>query len=179
MRTSEQLDKIAPALLLAQKSIGNAKKGSINPHFKNRYADLGSVIEAVKENLNDNSIVFIQTLTFTDRANELALVTRLIHSSGQWIEDVACTPLSKSDPQGVGSATTYLRRYSLAAICGITQEDDDGEAARKTPITKEQTEKLTKLDKVRVDKALSFYKVDNISELDSAQATNIINKIST
>jgi hypothetical protein len=177
MKTSEHIDKIAPALLNAQKAIANAKKGSINPHFKNRYADLGSVIEAVKEHLNENSIVFIQSLTVADTAAELALVTRLLHASGQWIEDTACTPLSKNDPQGVGSATTYLRRYSLAAICGITQEDDDGESARKTPITKEQADKLGTLDKGRVEKALAFYKVTDVKDLDSQQAQTIISKL--
>jgi hypothetical protein len=59
--------------------------------------------------------------------------TVLMHSSGEWMSSVAAAPLSKPDAQGVGSAITYLRRYSLAAIAGIAQEDDDGQAATKRP----------------------------------------------
>lgn len=177
MRTSIETDKIAPAILAAQTEIGNALKNAKNPHFKNNYADLGSVIEAVKGPLNKHGIAVIQSLSEGANTQGLSLSTRLLHSSGQWIEDTATTPLSKQDPQGVGSATTYLRRYSLAAMLCITQEDDDGEAARRTPATKDQIDKLKSLDQVRVSKALAFYKVSDASELDSQQATTIINKI--
>lgn len=130
MKTSEKIDLIAPALLAAQKEIGNASKDAKNPHFRNSYASLGSVIEAVKEPLNKHGISVIQALS--DGKEGLYLSTRLLHSSGQWIEETAFTPLPKADPQGVGSATTYLRRYSLAALLCITQEDDDGEGAKPT-----------------------------------------------
>ena len=135
MKTSEQIDKIAPALLAAQKEIGNASKDAKNPHFRNSYASLGSVIEAVKEPLNKHGIAIVQTLS--EGKEGLHLSSRLLHTSGQWIEDTAFSPISKNDPQGVGSAVTYLRRYSLAALLCITQEDDDGNAASggATPIT--------------------------------------------
>ena len=125
--TSEKIDLIAPALLAAQKEIGNATKNAKNPHFKNNYADLGAVIDAVKEPLNKAGIAILQSLS--EGADGLHLTTRLLHTSGQFVEDTAFTPLPKNDPQGVGSATTYLRRYSLAAMLCITQEDDDGVAA--------------------------------------------------
>ena len=127
MKTSEKIDLIAPALLAAQKEINNASKDAKNPHFRSSYASLGSVIEAIKEPCNKHGIVIIQTLS--EGTTGLHLSTRAIHSSGQWIEDTAFSPLPKADPQGVGSATTYLRRYSLAALMCITQEDDDGNAA--------------------------------------------------
>lgn len=132
MKTSESITKIAPALVFAQQSIKYAIKDSTNPHFKSRYADLGSVIDAIKLSLNDNGIAFIQTPTESQNGT-LALCTRLIHNSGEWIEDVATCPLQKNDPQGYGSALTYLRRYSLASITGLYQDDDDGEAARMNP----------------------------------------------
>ena len=128
MKTSEKIDLIAPALLAAQKEINNATKNAKNPHFKNNYADLGAIIDAIKEPLNKNGIAITQSLSPGN--DGLHLSSRLIHISGQWIEDTAFTPLPKADPQGVGSATTYLRRYSLAALLCITQEDDDGEGAR-------------------------------------------------
>ena len=126
MKTSESIDKIAPALLAAQKEIGNASKDSKNPHFKSSYASLGSVIEAVKDAANKHGIVIVQSVS--NGVDGVCLTTRLIHSSGQFIEDTAYSPLAKPDAPGVGSTVTYLRRYSAAAIFFITQEDDDGAA---------------------------------------------------
>lgn len=132
MKTSESIKSIAIALVDSQTKIRFAIKDSTNPHFKSRYADLGSVIDAIKESLNLNGIAFIQTPT-ESATGTLALVTRLIHISGEWIEDTAVCPLQKNDPQGYGSALTYLRRYSLASITGLYQDDDDGESTRMKP----------------------------------------------
>jgi hypothetical protein len=128
MTTSDKIDLIAAALLSAQREISNASKDSKNPHFKNSYASLGSVIDAVKGPLNKHGIVVLQSLSSSD-CYALYLTTRLLHSSGQFIEDTAFSPITKADPQGIGSACTYLRRYSLAAALCITQEDDDGQSA--------------------------------------------------
>lgn len=130
MNTSDSITKIAPALLTAQKAITFAVKDSTNPHFKSKYADLSSVIDAVKPALNEAGIAFLQMPAPSDR-DSLALTTRLIHESGEWIESTATCPLQKSDPQGYGSAVTYLKRYSLASAVGLYQEDDDGNAASK------------------------------------------------
>jgi hypothetical protein len=127
MRTSENIDKLAPALLKAQQSIRFAAKDAKNPHFKNTYADLESVIDAIKVPLNENGIVFLQLPSPSDDG-KLHLTTRLMHESGQWMEDTAVAPLPKQDPQGFGSALTYLRRYSLSAVTGLYQADDDGNA---------------------------------------------------
>lgn len=81
MKTSESLSKISPALIKAQKAIKCAIKDSVNPHFKNRYADVSAVIEAVKDPLNENGIVFLQTPSPAE-GNFLALTTRLLHESG-------------------------------------------------------------------------------------------------
>lgn len=134
MRTSETITKIAPALLKAQKAITFAAKDAINPHLKSKYADLPSVIDAVKGALNDSGIMFSQTATESEPTT-LRLTTRLIHESGEWIEDTATMPITKTDPQGYGSAMTYARRYTLAAITGLYQDDDDGQKAAK-PATK-------------------------------------------
>lgn len=128
MNTSETINKIAPALLAAQKAITFAVKDSKNPQFKTTYADLSSVIDAVKPALNDAGICFIQMAAPSDR-DTLALTTRLIHESGEWIESTATCPLLKVDPQGYGSACTYLKRYSLASAVGLYQDDDDGNGA--------------------------------------------------
>lgn len=128
MKTSESITKIAPALLAAQRQITFAAKDATNPHFRSKYADLPTVIDAVKPALNEAGIVFMQ-MPAPSESGTLALCTRLIHASGEWIESTATCPLQKNDPQGYGSANTYLRRYSLAAAVGLYQDDDDGQAA--------------------------------------------------
>lgn len=132
MKTSESLVKFAPAFLNAQTAITFAAKDATNPHFKSKYADLESVIDAIKKSLNDNGIMFIQSFSPSD-GNRLSLTTRLMHESGEWIEDTLNMPLQKNDAQGYGSAATYSRRYALAAITGLYQADDDGTEAVKPP----------------------------------------------
>lgn len=129
MKTSDSIKQIAPALLSAQRNIKFAAKNAKNPHFKNDYADLPSVIDAVKDALNDAGITFLQMPTPSEDGR-LHLTTRLLHESGEWIEDTAVCSMPKQDAQGFGSSMTYLRRYSLAAICGLYQADDDGESAK-------------------------------------------------
>ena len=190
MKTSEQLDKIAPALLAAQSEIRNAAKDSKNPHFKNDYASLESVIEATKGPLNKHGI-FISQEVGECREGTLQVTTLLMHHSGQWIEGTASSPVPKLDPQGVGSATTYLRRYSAAAMLYLTQADDDGEAARPqaapAPIkraTAEQAAALAALAvnpemKDRITKALAFYKAESFSALAEEHAATILKKLTS
>lgn len=131
MKTSESIKQLSAALLKAQRSITFASKDAKNPHFKSTYADLPAVIDAIKPALNDAGIAFLQTFSPSE-AGFIAVTTRLMHETGEWIEDTATVPLPKSDPQGYGSAATYARRYSLAAITGLYQDDDDGNAASNT-----------------------------------------------
>lgn len=130
MNTSDSISKIAPALLQAQRAITFAVKDSKNPAFRSTYADLSSVIDACKPALNEAGVFFTQ-MPAPSEPGTIALTTRLIHESGEWIESTATCPLPKNDPQGYGSANTYLRRYSLAAAVGLYQDDDDGNAASK------------------------------------------------
>jgi len=127
MTQSEHLDKLAAALCAVQATLRGAVKGSVNPHFKNRYADLESVIEAVRGPLAQHGLSFAQVGSFI--GGEPALRTMLLHSSGQWLAgDYPLRP-AKTDPQGYGAAMTYARRYCLAALLGLPQVDDDGETA--------------------------------------------------
>lgn len=151
MNTSESILKIAPALLKAQRSMQAALKQASNPHFGSKFADLTSVIEVAQPALNDNGIVFLQPLSFHE--NRVCVTTILMHESGEWISDVLEVPLSKQDAQGLGSATTYGRRYGLQAFIGIKAVDDDGNAAsepvqqkaeiKKFPAPKNLTQALT------------------------------------
>lgn len=129
MEKSDSISKIAPALVTAQAKILTASKDSINPHFKSKYADLSSIVDACKSALNENGIAFLQTPEPGEGAT-LILRTMLLHSSGEWISGTIKMNLQKNDPQGYGSAMTYARRYGLAAIVGVcADEDDDGNAA--------------------------------------------------
>jgi hypothetical protein len=127
MQTSEQINELAAALSKAQGAIVGAVKDSANPFFKSSYADLASVWDACRDQLAANGLCVIQTVTASDTG--VAVTTMLAHSSGQWVKDTL--PLNPKDgsPQAVGSAITYGRRYALAAIAGVAQIDDDGNAA--------------------------------------------------
>lgn len=126
------MKQVAAAFIKAKRGFAAAIKGSTNPHFKSKYADLSMCIEAVDGAFLDNGIVMYQE-TFED-ATGVTVETVLLHESG---ESIRCgklhVPASKQDPQGYGSALTYARRYSLMAACGIAPEDDDGNAASKPP----------------------------------------------
>ena len=127
MKTSETIGDLAGALSKAQGEIKGAVKDSKNPFFKSSYADLSSVWNACREALSKNSLAVIQTCSMTDHG--VCVSTRLTHASGQWVEDDLTVMPVKTDPQGIGSTITYLRRYALAAITGVAPEDDDGNAA--------------------------------------------------
>jgi hypothetical protein len=129
MRTSDSTAALGKALAAALGELHNASKDSKNPHFKSSYASLASVIDATKGTLASHGLAAIQSPGWSD--GRATVTTRILHSSGEWIEGTAEAPVVKADPQGVGSAITYLRRYALAAMCGITQEDDDGQAASR------------------------------------------------
>lgn len=131
MQRSESIADIAAALALAQAEIENATKNAANPHFRSRYADLAEVLNTARPVLAKHGIAVVQSTSYADKL--VHVDTLLTHKSGQWLESHASAPIGKDDVQGVGSVTTYLRRYSLAAMVGIAQEDDDGESAVRTP----------------------------------------------
>lgn len=136
MRTSDSIKAIAPAFLAAQKQVKDATKTSTNPHYRSKYAPLEEVIAACKEALNSNGITYLQGGEKND-GEVLHLSTMLLHESGEWIESTLTMRPAKNDPQGIGSAITYARRYSLASICGVaSEEDDDGNAASHAPESK-------------------------------------------
>ena len=128
MRTSETVGEISLALVAANAKLQHALKDSENPHFRSSFASLNAHLDTIKPVYSAHGLTFVQMPGFSDMGYA-TLTTRIIHESGEWIEGTAGAPLQKDDPQGVGSAITYLRRYSLAAVAGIGQEDDDGNAA--------------------------------------------------
>ena len=128
MRTSEQIDHVVKALSMAQGAMREAKKDSENPHFRSKYADLASVWEACREQLAKNALAVIQSAGTTEDGR-LRVSTMLAHASGQWMADDLVVPVKGDGPQALGAAITYGRRYSLAAMVGVSPADDDAEAA--------------------------------------------------
>ena len=129
MKHSESIAALAGALAKAQLQIEPASKNATNPHFRSHYADLASIWDACRGPLNTNGLSIVQFPCDGD-VGRTGLCTMLLHSSGEYISEVVTTRSQKDDPQGLGSALTYLRRYALAAVVGVTAtEDDDGNAA--------------------------------------------------
>jgi hypothetical protein len=125
---SEQTNDLSAALAKAQAAMKAAPFDKANPHFKNKYASLASVIDTIRKPLADNGLSYTQTTEV--REGGFVLVTTLRHASGQWVASEYPLPIA-AKPQELGSALTYARRYSLSAIaCIAADEDDDAEGAR-------------------------------------------------
>ena len=128
---SESITDLAKALLNVQRTVQPIAKDAENPFTKSWYASLNSVMDACRDALIENGIWLCQYPVPVEQPNSLGLVTKLTHAeSGQWQSSLAVVPLPKADPQGMGSAMTYCRRYALTAMLGMVTEDDDGEGAR-------------------------------------------------
>jgi hypothetical protein len=139
MKTSDAINEISAALAKAQGEVSNPVFNKTNPHFKSSYADLSSVLNAVRPVLAKNGISIMQLTNLEESG--LVLYTRLVHSSGQWIESVY--PVTASGKhQEIAAALTYAKRLSLSAIVGVAgEEDDDGNAANTVPVTAKGTPK--------------------------------------
>jgi hypothetical protein len=129
---SNELGALAAALAKVQGALKPAVKDATNPHLKNRYADLSSCWQAAQELLAANGLAVIQTGE-VDGDGRQYLATILVHESGQWIKGRLYVPAEEqrgtNAAQQLGSALTYVRRYGLCALLGITTEDDDGASA--------------------------------------------------
>lgn len=139
MKTSEQLDKIAPALTSLQAELEAVAKDAVNPHLRNKYASLDAIWAEIRPKLAANGLAVIQGPTSDPERHggTVGMETRIIHNSGQWVEMMITIPLGdigkgRSLAQEVGSTITYLRRYCIAAALGlVTDEDDDAGPAEK------------------------------------------------
>jgi hypothetical protein len=127
---SEQTGDLSTALAKAQAAMKPAVINKVNPHFKNKYADLTAVLDAIRKPLAENGLSVTQTTEVGEGA--FLLVTTLRHSTGQWVSSAYPLPLA-GKPQELGSALTYARRYSLSAmLCISADEDDDAELAHNS-----------------------------------------------
>lgn len=157
MNKSESIIELSKALVKFHSEMGKVSKDAKNPFYKNKYASLSNILDAVTKPLNDNGLSIVQM-----PCNE-GLTTMLIHSSGEFIASTSATPVKdNTDPQKLGSAITYARRYALGAILSLNiDEDDDGQKAA-TPQPKAQPKPQSKSvpigERVKVEKDDEVYK---------------------
>tara|TARA_B100000530_G_C15935213_1_gene478762 strand:+ start:6647 stop:7333 length:687 start_codon:yes stop_codon:yes gene_type:complete len=176
---------IATALAKAQLQMGKAKEKSSNPHFKSKYANLASVMDACMEALNSNGIAVIQPIE-TETENGLSVTTVFIHGeSGESLHNHVPLVVSKNDMQGYGSAITYARRYGLMMMAGLATEDDDGNAAVVAKPKKISDDQILQIDDLVKEtntnekKMLKVYGVSQLEELNTDQAKKCLGLLKT
>jgi len=174
LKMSEQIGELAAAMSKAQAVMEGASKGKVNPAFKSKYADLASVWDACRDALTSNGLAVMQ---FPGEMvdNRMTMTTVITHSGGQWMSDTLSIPLTKVDAQGYGSATSYARRYALAAVVGVCPEDDDGNAASTpkreaapsviTPAQLAELQKLASEAKTDLVAFCDYYKIEALPDL--------------
>jgi hypothetical protein len=129
MKTSDTITKISSALVKAQGELNAVSKDGKNPHFGKKYATMQNIVESTRETLRKHGLAIVQSFDETD-GTYINLDTTLLHESGEWMCGRLTLRPDKTDPQRMGSAATYARRYAYSAILGIvTDEDDDGNAS--------------------------------------------------
>jgi hypothetical protein len=173
---------IYTALAAAQAEMGSVKKGSVNPAFKSKYADLADVVAAVSPALNAQGIAFFSTGVVID--GERYMRTVLAHgASGTMIECDVPLIVGKNDMQGYKSATTYAKRIGLESLTGVAPEDDDGNAAARAapkaerPIGKAEMETLDDLlerTQTPRDKFFAYAKVSGMAEITMTQYASLV-----
>jgi len=191
MEKSDTIDALAKALATVQSQLEGAKKDSSNPFFKMKYATLASAWDACRDLLTANGLSVVQASSVIE-GRSFVLDTILLHESGQWISGQLSVPLVKEDPQGLGSAMTYARRYSLMAIVGICPEDDDAEEATKRETAKAPAKPKTEekgydvkwygatykaLGKKNADVLIELAKDYNVTGKTPSEAINNLNGI--
>ena len=129
MNSSESITKISAALLKSQSEFKPVAKAATNPHFRSKYATLDDILGMAVPVLNANGLSIMQTVDGD------SLGTMILHESGEWIDGGKVRlHIDKDNMQGLGSALTYARRYTLGALLGIaTEDDDDGNGASTQP----------------------------------------------
>jgi hypothetical protein len=170
---------ISQAIVKAQSQFKPVNKDSVNPFFHSNYADLSSILQSVLPVLNDCELALIQPIKVIEDKN--ILVTRLIHSSGEFIESEIILPIH-ADPQKLGSLITYYKRYQLQALLGISTREDDDDANSVTsnqprqqqlPPDKKTVNDLASPAQVSLVKRLCGENI-NVTGLTKQQASKLI-----
>lgn len=156
MKKSETITELSKAFAKTQKEMKQPLKYANNPFFKSKYVPLENVVEAITESASKNGLSFTQ-FPSSDETGNVTVGTLVMHESGEWIEydPIKMKPV-KNDPQSIGSAITYAKRYALSAIFGITSDqDDDGNEATQA---KKQPAKKSNDPVISVEQANNYLK---------------------
>lgn len=168
------MKNIAKSLARFHEEMGNVAKDASNPFFKSKYAPLETILPAIKEPLKNAGLVFTQVPTWLSSEKEMipALNTRIIDiESAEEISGTVPLILAKQDPQGVGSAITYMRRYALVSMLGLNcDEDDDGNSA---------SEVKTDVNFARKNAETDIIKAESIEQVNDIQSKIKKSKILT
>lgn len=168
MNSSESIVGLAKALAKAQAAMAGALKDAINPHLKSKYADLASVVDAVRPALAPHGLSFIQVCHEWDIGAQVETI--ILHESGEWLScGKVSVPAMKADAQGFGSALTYARRYGLSAAFGVAPEDDDGHAATRNPPKPEPVKTITETQVADLDALITEVGADKVAFLKFAK----------
>lgn len=195
MKKSESILKISKALIEFRKDVKQPMKDADNPYFKSKYVPLENVVEAIDEVAPSKGLAFTQW-ALNDEQGRVGVATLLLHDSGEFIEyDPVFMNADKNTPQGAGSLITYLKRYTLSAIFGITSdEDDDGNQATgnkskpkqdagKLELVKMNADVLAKVltskgnEQTREDIIKAYTQDANINNFTNQQLTQLANRI--
>jgi len=168
---SETIGELAKALVKAQAAMRPVKKDLENPFFKSKYADLAAVWENCRKPLTENGLSVVQIPESED--GSVIIKTVLLHESGEWISGQLQLTLAKSDPQAVGSAITYGRRYALAAMTGMCAEDEDDDGQKSS--TPDNNETTPANNKTRQPSQLSQQKTHKQGQSREKTQSNYIN----
>lgn len=179
---SDDIKEIAAALCKAQSQMTVVKRSAANPFLKSTYSDLADVWKAIREPLTKNNMCLVQHSKAVANGG-VQVLTRLVHTSGQWFAgEIVCMPTAKG-PQGQGSALTYARRYGAMALVGAVQEgeDDDGNGAEsggKPDEDKPKGEIQRELDALgRTKNQITQAKGDTISQVSFKDLGNFLDFI--
>jgi hypothetical protein len=183
----DNINDLAAALAKAQAEMSNPKFDSQNPHFRNKFASLAAVRNAVVPAFSKHGLSVLQNLVTS--AEGVACETIILHSSGQSLKlGPLLMPAMKHDAQGLGSAATYARRYSLLAAAGVVgEEDDDAEAAVKTN-GKDKAPNITEAQAVDLkalieevgeteDRFLKWARINSLQALPASAFPNAVKKL--
>ncbi|KIX91449.1 single-stranded DNA-binding protein [Staphylococcus microti] len=196
MKKSESVIEINKAMVAFRKEVKQPIKDKSNPFFKSKYVPLENVVEAIDEAATPHGLSYTQW-ALNDDSGRIGVATMLMHESGEYIEyDPVFMNAEKNTPQGAGSLISYLKRYSLSAIFGITSDqDDDGNAAsgkqnktdpkvsnKTVGILKQEVLNFVELMKslnkdVTQQKAEKEFGIQSYTSMTEQQAVNTINKI--
>lgn len=130
LKFSEENKNVIGAFCKAQAAMRSAVKDSTNTHFKSSYADLSECLDVVREAYQEHGLAVIQTQDMAETGDAITIETTTLHTSGEWMRTRVTVPTEKRTAQGYGSAITYARRYGLKLHTGLSEEDDDGNAAQ-------------------------------------------------